>query len=184
MPPALSQTATAFTARDIPENEAANCYDDRLRKLSDVELLAYFIWSETRGEQVEGKLAVGHVVLNRVEARSHFGSTIREVVLRSGHFRSFKGNDSDSALSTELPSGDIEFALCKAIAELATRGHLKNDPTGGATHFHRLNAKPPWASALTYLRQIGNHVFYRESITRSREDQGLKVQKRGNGREL
>ena len=184
MTSALSQAPHAFNASEMPVEEVVKSHRNRLRKLSDVELLACFIWGEARGEKVEGKLAIVHVVLNRVKARSYYGRTIRDVILTPGHFTCFKEHDPNLASILKLPSGDREFALCKAIAELATRGHLKNDPTGGATHFHKLNSKPPWAPKLTYLGQIGNHLFYRESLIRSREDHGLIVHKHGIGREL
>ena len=184
MTSALSQASQAFTASEMPSEEEVKGHHDRLKRLSDVELLACFIWGEAKGEKVEVKLAVVHTVLNRIKARFYYGKTIRDVILKPGHFTCFKGNDPDSALIERLLSDDREFALCKAIAELATRGHLKNDPTDGATHFHRVDSKPPWAPKLTYLRQIGNHVFYRESLIRSRENHGLIVHKHSIGREL
>lgn len=180
----LSQAAQPFAANEMQMEEPAKCRFDRLKELSEVDLLACFIWGEARGEKVEGKLAVVHVVLNRVKARSYYGETIQDVILKPGHFKCFKENDPNLAQILNLPSGDREFALCKAIAELATRGHLKNDPTGGATHFHRVNATQAWAPKLTYLRQIGNHVFYRETLTRSKEERGLTARKRADGREL
>ncbi|MHC1744048.1 MAG: cell wall hydrolase [Syntrophobacteraceae bacterium] len=137
---------------------------DRLHERSEVDLLAHLIWAEARGETTQGKRAVAHVVLNRMKAQSYFGSTISDVILKPGHFSSF---NQDGTNRTRLPSvspNDREFALCKAIAELAVHGHLKDDPTGGATHFHRNDRKPTWASKLTYLGQIGKHVFYRESL--------------------
>ena len=184
MSSALSQAPQAFTARAMPVEAVIESHHDRLRRLSDIELLACFIWGEARGEKVEGKLAIVHVVLNRVKARSYYGRTIRDVILKPGHFTCLEENGPIFAQISKLPSGDREFAFCKAIAELATRGHLKNDPTGGATHFHRLNSTTPWSPKLTYLRQIGNHVFYRESLIRSREDHRLPVRKRGIGREV
>ena len=181
MPSPFSPVPKDSTACAMPVKEAGECSHDRLRKLSEGELLAYFIWGEARGEKVEGKLAIVHVVLNRVKAQSNYGRTIRDVILKPGHFT---GPDPNLAQTLRIPPADIELALCKAIAELATRGHLRNDPTDGATHFHRLNSKPTWATKLTYLRQIGNHVFYRESLNRSREDHGLIVHKRSSEREL
>lgn len=183
MDSAFSQSPPALSANQTPVGGAAIGHQEQLRKLSDVDLLACFIWGEARGEKVEGKLAVARVVLNRVQAGSYYGRTIREVILKVRQSLCFNANDPDSALIPRLLSADREFALCRAIAELATRGHLKNDPTGGATHFHKADAKPPWATNLTYLWKIGNHVFYRESVTRVREDHGLVVQKRGLGRE-
>jgi len=181
MPPAISQESAASTRSELPGEKTGKCCQSWLRALSDVELLACFIWGEARGEKIEGKLAIVHVVLNKVKAQFCYGQTIRDVILKLGHFT---GPNPNLLQTLRIPPGDMEFALCKAISELATRGHLKNDPTDGATHFHRVDSKPPWVPKLTYLRQIGNHVFYRESLNPSREDQGLTVHKRGNGREL
>lgn len=179
-----SQASQPLFSSEIQVEEVVKCHYDRLRKLSEVDLLACFIWGEARGEKVEGRLAVAHVVLNRVKTQSYYGGTIQDVLLKPGHFTCFKENDPNLAQLLKIRSSDKEFALCKAIAELATRGHLKNDPTGGATHFHRVNSTPAWAPKLTYLRQIGNHVFYRETLNRSIEDRGLTVHKRASGREL
>lgn len=179
-----SKMPQTFATSEMSVKETVKRYHGRLRKLSEVDLLACFIWGEARGEKVEGKLAVAHVVLNRADAGSYYGRTIREVILKVGQSLCFNVNDPDSAPIPRHLSADREFALCKAIAELATRGHLKNDPTGGATHFHRVDSKPPWEPKLTYLRQIGNHVFYREALSRSKENHSLTVPKRSNGREL
>lgn len=41
------------------------------------------------------------------------------------------------------------------------------DPTGGATHFHRLGTwVPPWAPAPSEWRTFGAHAFYREKPAR------------------
>lgn len=184
MDSAFSQSLAALSVNQTPVGGAAIGHQDQLRRLSEVELLAYLIWREAKGEKVEGKLAVAHVVLNRVQAGSYYGRTIREVILKVGQSLCFNVNDPHSVPIPRLLSADREFALCKAIAELATRGHLKDDPTSGATHFHRVDSKPPWEPKLTYLRQIGNHVFYREALDRSKENHSLTVPKRSNGREL
>lgn len=154
------------------------CHREQLKGLSEVELLAHLIWAEAGGEKVLGKLAVAHVVMNRVKAMSHYGGTIQEVILKPGQFSCFNGSDRSPSQVLKFSPSDREFAFCRAIAELASRGHLKDDPTGGATHFHRVDAKPPWASRLTLLRQIGNHVFYREPLNLSLGDRGLQPPRR------
>jgi N-acetylmuramoyl-L-alanine amidase len=146
-------------------------------KFSETDLLAHLIWTEARGETTQGKVAVAHVVLNRVKAQSYFGGTISDVILKPGHFPSFNQDGTNRTQLRRVPPGDRELALCKAIAELAVHGHLKDDPTDGATHFHRIDRKPSWASRLTYLRQIGKHVFYRESLQPSLADRDLKRHK-------
>jgi N-acetylmuramoyl-L-alanine amidase len=164
--------------------EGNDRHRDHSKTPADADLLARFIWIEARGERVEGKLAVAHVVLNRVRARSNYGGTIQEVILNTLH--SMGSSDDDPWCGNEfgLATDDREFALCRAIAELASRGHLKNDPTGGAIHFHRINSKPSWVSTLIFQRQIGNLVFYREPLTRSFGDHGVPVLQSAMGRQL
>ena len=159
-----------------------NHHHDQLGNHSDADLLARFIWTEARGERLEGKLAVAHMVLNRVKARSHCGSNISDVILKSMDFLSARERDSMLAQMPNAVSTDREFALCKAIAELATRGHLKDDPTGGATHFHKINSKPAWASKLIFQRQIGSHVFYKDPLMRSIQSHSLQPQALTMGR--
>jgi N-acetylmuramoyl-L-alanine amidase len=160
-----------------------NGHRDELVRPSDTDLLARFIWNEARDERLQGKLAVAHVVMNRVKTREYYGDSIQDVILKSEDFKGLKGDNRLMVRTPIAPSCDREFALCKAIAELATRGHLKNDPTGGATHFHRVTQKPSWASKLIFQRQIGNHFFYRDPLMRSIEDHSLQPQALAVGRQ-
>lgn len=52
-------------------------------------------------------------------------------------------------------------ALCRAIAVacLVLSGDLE-DPTGGATHFHRHTEEPGWARTATPKALIGQYMFY------------------------
>lgn len=144
---------------------------ERLRKLSDADLLARCIWGEGRGEKVEGKIAIAHVVLNRVRAKSWYGRSISDVILKPLQFSCFNANDSNLPQILKLSPDCAELAFCKAIAELVIRGHLKDDPTGGATHYHAAGCKPSWASKLEFLCRIGNHLFYKEVSGRSLDEQ-------------
>jgi len=138
-------------------------HDNELKNLSEPDLLARCIWGEARGEMVEGKLAVAHVVLNRVKARSWYGKSISDVILKPRQFSCFDEDDPNLGQILKLSSNSPELAFCRAIAELTIRDRLTNDPTGGATHYHTVNSKPSWASKLVFLCRIGNHLFYKES---------------------
>lgn len=148
---------------------------EQLRKLSDADLLARCIWGEGRGEKVEGKIAIAHVVLNRVRVRSWYGRSISEVILKPLQFSCFNASDPNLSQILKLSPNCAELAFCKAIAELVIRGHLKDDPTGGATHYHAVGCKPSWASKLEFLCQIGNHLFYRENSGRSLDEQDFFI---------
>lgn len=54
--------------------------------LSDYQLMGLCIEREAGGEPMEGKIAVGTVVLERVDHRDWDGKTIREVVLKKWQF--------------------------------------------------------------------------------------------------
>jgi spore germination cell wall hydrolase CwlJ-like protein len=54
---------------------------DTFGHLSDKQLMALTIYGEARGEAKEGKVAVGSVILERVEHRRWDGETIPEVCL-------------------------------------------------------------------------------------------------------
>jgi N-acetylmuramoyl-L-alanine amidase len=159
-----------------------NRHHDQLERLSDTDLLARSIWNEARKEGLQGKLAVAHVVMNRVRAREYHGSSIQDVILRGDDLTGWKAGNLSMVQGPNGASTDREFALCKAIAELATRGHLKNDPTDGATHFHSIHIKPDWASKLVFHRQIGNQFFYRDPLVPSIEERCLQPQALAMGR--
>jgi N-acetylmuramoyl-L-alanine amidase len=160
-----------------------NRHHDQLDRLSDTDLLARLIWNEAKEETLQGKLAVAHVVMNRIKARSIYGSSISDVILRDDDLTDQKGSNRSLARISNDASNAREFALCKAIAELATRGHLKNDPTDGATHFHGIHSTPAWASKLVFQRQIGTHVFYRDPLVCSIEDRHLQPRVLAMGRQ-
>lgn len=120
-----------------------------LLDLNEVQLLALCIWSEARGEPYLGKLAVGHVVQNRVAAQSWFGQTMGAVILKPWQFSWFNE-----------PTGPVQVDdACLAIADLTAR-NVTIDPTGGATHFHADYVKPDWAALMKFTGQIGRHLFY------------------------
>lgn len=141
---------------------------DELRKLSDVDLLSRCIWGEARGERIDGRLAVAHVVLNRVRAQSYYGGSIKDVILKPRHFSCFNANDQNLSKILNLTPSSPDLSFCRAVAELALQDGLTNDPTQGATHYHTVNVNPSWAPKLRFLCRIGSHLFYREDLSRSR----------------
>lgn len=108
----------------------------------DAQVLAEVIWAEARGETYEGKVAVGAVVVNRIQ-RPTFPEDIHSVVHSGGQFASRGG-----ARPTEE---------CVRAAEEALAGQ---DPTGGAVYFYNpVTATDPWIRTRPVLAQIGNHIF-------------------------
>jgi len=118
----------------------------RLVSKEDVELLTRVIHGEARGENLEGQVAVGAVVLNRLKD-PRFPKTIRAVVYQSGAF---------TAVDDKQIQLDPDDQSYKA-AEAALAGQ---DPTNGALfYFNPRLATDSWIKSRPVIKRIGNHTF-------------------------
>ncbi len=129
----MALSATFVTA--TPVNAATS---------SQVKLLAALIYCEAGGESYEGQLAVGAVVVNRINSSS-YPDTLKGVIYQSGQF----GPASSGKLASRLSSGNISSSCYKA-ARQALKG-VSN--IGTLLHFQGTSSGK---SGII----IGNHVFY------------------------
>lgn len=112
----------------------------------DVDLLARLISAEARGEPYTGQVAVGAVVLNRMESPS-FPSTMSGVIYQSGAFSCINdGQFWESVTDT---------------AYKAARDALNGwDPSGGALYYYNpAKATSDWIWSRPVITVIGNHKF-------------------------
>ena len=113
---------------------------------NNVNLLARLISAEARGEPYVGQVAVGAVVLNRVEHPS-FPNTIPGVIYQSGAFSCIADGQFDQPVS--------ESAY--RAADDALNGW---DPTGGAIYyFNPSTATSAWIWSRPLILTIGKHRF-------------------------
>lgn len=125
-----------------------------IQTLTDVQLLALCVWGEARGESHIGKLAVAHVVLNRVGRQTWYGYDVRDVILKPYQFSFF----NELAAVVEVDRDDP----CYVVAYLAISGHTV-DPTKGATHYYSRDIEAPdWTKDMKFLMCHGKHMFYKE----------------------
>ena len=118
----------------------------------DVYWLSHIINAEAGNQPMDGQIAVGNVVLNRV-ADERFPNSVKEVVFdRRGGVAQFSPT-ADGRISL-TPDEDAELA-----AKLAFEGY---DPVGESLYFINPSAcNASWFnSRLTYTATIGDHVFY------------------------
>lgn len=113
---------------------------------SNVNLLARLISAEARGEPYIGQVAVGAVVLNRVDHPS-FPDTIAGVIYQKGAF-------------TCVDDGQFNVAVSES-AYRAARDALNGwDPVGGAIYYYNpKTASNTWIRSRPYITTIGRHVF-------------------------
>lgn len=126
-----------------------------------VDTLARTLWGEARGEPVRAIEALAALVVNRVRlARARggwwWGDSIAAVCRKPRQFASW---DTQAAMLSTVTDRDPVFATCIRVARRAAAGVLQ-DPTGGATHVHRVGTHPSWADGLVPVAEIGSLLFY------------------------
>nr|PZM90358.1 MAG: spore cortex-lytic enzyme [[Clostridium] cellulosi] len=113
---------------------------------SDYYLLARLISAEARGEPYVGQVAVGAVVLNRVEHPS-FPNTIAGVIYQPGAF-------------TCLQDGQFNQPVVESAYRAAQDALNGWDPSNGSIYYYNpATATSAWIWSRPVLLRIGNHVF-------------------------
>lgn len=113
---------------------------------ADYELLARIISAEARGESYIGQVAVGAVVLNRVEHPS-FPDTVSGVVYQSGAFSC-------------LYDGQFYEPVAESAYSAARDAINGLDPSGGAIYYYNpKTATSQWIFSRPVITTIGNHRF-------------------------
>ena len=115
---------------------------------NDYNLLARIISAESRGEPYLGQVAVGAVILNRVEHPS-FPDTVSGVIYQNGAFSCLNDGQFYQPVSSS--------------AYTAARDALNGlDPSGGAIYYYNpKTATSRWIRSRPVITTIGNHVFCR-----------------------
>ena len=99
--------------------------------------LAEALYFEARGEPIQGQLAVGEVILNRVE------------------------DTRDGKLETVHERKPYEMAL--KIAKILMTTH-DGKLTRGSTHYHSNYVNPKWSKKFERVAKFGRHIFYRQPM--------------------
>ena len=112
----------------------------------DVYLLARLISAEARGEPYQGQVAVGAVVLNRMEHPS-FPNTMAGVIYQQGAFSC-------------LDDGQFDQPVADSAYQAARDALNGADPSGGAIYyFNPATATSQWIWSRPHLLTIGKHRF-------------------------
>ena len=123
--------------------------------------LAEALYFEARGEPIQGQLAVGEVVLNRVEDPRYPNSICK--VINQGTGRRFACQFTytcDGKLETIHEKKAYEVSL--KIAKILMTTHERN-LTKGSTHYHSNYVNPRWSRKFERVAKYGRHIFYRQS---------------------
>lgn len=119
----------------------------------EAECLAASVYFESKGEPLEGQLAVAEVVINRAEAGGRFPSSLCKVVLQRGQFHFVRGGGFPPIARSSRAWREA-VAIAKIAMDEAWESRASN-----AMYFHARRVSPGWNRVR--VAQLGNHVFYR-----------------------
>lgn len=112
----------------------------------DTALLARLINGEARGEPYEGQVAVGAVILNRVED-PRFPNTLAGVIYQPGAF-------------TAIVDGQVNAQISQSAINAARDALNGWDPSGGAVYyFNPAKTTNNWIWSRPLIKVIGDHRF-------------------------
>ena len=112
----------------------------------ELYLMARMISAEARGEPYVGQVAVGAVILNRVES-PQFPNTIAEVLYQPGAF-------------SALLDGQFDQPIADSAYRAARDALNGSDPSGGAVYYYNpVTSTSKWIFTRETITTIGKHVF-------------------------
>ncbi|MFM8543133.1 MAG: cell wall hydrolase [Chakrabartia sp.] len=118
----------------------------------DAECLASAIYFESKGESLDGQLAVAKTILNRTRS-GRFPASVCGVVFQPGQFSFVRAKGFPPIARTSR-----QWQTAQAIAHIATHD-LWEGPVEDALFFHARRVNPRWR--MQRIAAVGNHVFYR-----------------------
>ncbi|AWV33680.1 spore cortex-lytic enzyme [Paenibacillus odorifer] len=140
------QKAYGISADGISGTKTWNVLKKHTLNINEMDILAKVIYSESRGEPYVGQVAVGAVVMNRIQS-SQFPDNIKEVVFQKGAFTAV--SDGQYWLT---PNQTAYLAALDAV-----RGW---DPTNHSIYyFNPDTATSAWIWSRPQNLKIGKHIF-------------------------
>ncbi len=130
----------------------------------DRDVLARTLYGEARGEYarsgIAAFIAIGNVVMNRVQRGGWYGRTVAEVCLKPQQFSCWNEGDPNRFLLDKADLGTNSlFRLITTVVENLDSQRWP-DLTGGCDHYHAASCHPSWAKGRNVQVHLGNHLFY------------------------
>ena len=156
--PAQPEADSENFADDVPQADSLRALIEAMpaagQLSEELQCLAGAVYFESRGEPLEGQLAVAKVIMNRAEDR-RWPSSYCAVVYQRSQF-SFVKNGRMPRIKT----GSAAWKRAQAIARIAHRG-LWDSSADDAVYFHAKYVRPGWSRRKVAVATIDTHVFYR-----------------------
>ncbi len=118
----------------------------------ETRCLAGAVYFESKGETLNGQLAVAKVVVARRDS-GRFASSLCGVVYQPSQFSFVRGGRMPA-----IPVASLDWKEAVAIAQIAMKDAWQS-PVEGALFFHARHVSPGWR--MQRLAAVDNHIFYR-----------------------
>ncbi len=166
--PALESSVSDGVVTDIiPEQIPAINFPKRVRPSSlaslvdkhasdsvgdrEADCLAKAVYFESKGEPLNGQLAVAEVVMNRAKS-GRFAKTLCGVVKQPSQFSFVRGGGFPPVVN------QVMWRQAVGVAQVAISG-LWESTAPNALFFHARRVSPNWGKQ--HVATVGNHIFYR-----------------------
>ena len=142
-------------------------------KLTDAQIVALVLYGEARSEPVQGIVAVGNVIRNRVRKPGWWGHDFKGVCTAKQQFSCLNpiggaGNYKRVVAFAQKLAGGTQITnererQCVWVAH-GIVGDYAIDQTKGSTHYHvaAMQPRPAWAMGHAPVAQIAAHVFFND----------------------
>jgi len=131
---------------------AAVAAQDAVAADAELNCLAIGVYYESKGEPLEGQLAVAEVILNRAKS-GRFPASVCGVLTQRGQFSFVRGGRLP-----QPPASARAWKTALAVAQVA-RDDAWDSRVSNALFFHARYVSPGWRKAR--VGSVGNHIFYR-----------------------
>jgi spore germination cell wall hydrolase CwlJ-like protein len=154
--PLVAKTGLTYsTESDMQANSLSALVDahgDAEAVDGDMKCLAGAVYFESKGESLEGQLAVARVIINRAKS-GRFADSLCGVVYQPSQFSFVRGRGMPP-----IREQSQSWREAVAIAQIAMNDSW-DSRAEGALFFHARRVSPGWGKAK--LAMIDNHIFYR-----------------------
>jgi spore germination cell wall hydrolase CwlJ-like protein len=135
-------------------DELVGTYEAAAPADREQECLANAVYFESRGEPIEGQLAVAQVVMNRA-ASGRYPADLCEVITQKAQFSFIRHG--------QFPAADKASEAWRksvAIAKIAEAKVADSGIPADCLWYHATYVSPGWGKRLNRQAQIGLHIFY------------------------
>ena len=117
------------------------------------------VWDETRGEPVEGAVAVGYLIIRRAEWPNRWDDSVAGVCIDDRQFSGWNHNAPHREAMLTVGYESKSYLRASYVASGCLLG-LFDDPADGATHYYNPDIVTPWwHDDDKVVAKVGRHLF-------------------------